>query len=763
MKNFVAGSGGRYVYSEDFENLQALSLSINSIFEGCDNFVISGCTVSGSTIASGYVWINGNIRFFEGSSSVSYPYYIYETNSYTSTEYKDEPNKLGRINYLCAGGISTPTANDPVTGALPSFIEITSSYTPKINDKFFGRYAMILNHPFSKQTVAKNIEASGDVLVQKNMTSNQSVGVANTASGYVLKSLFKSNGDASLGLYLNNALITEVVLTTSGLIKFLKGTTEIASLDSEGITTNKSFLGTFFKTAKVSLSENILSNYSDSSDNGSVAINYTGYNGGTTKFRDFSVYDGKGASILYINGKSKRLAVSGSLDISGTDPILKINNSTKNKDDVSLLNTIRFYAMDTQIGAIGFNYTSVNTFYINNQIGSITLLPSTFVNVSGELRVNNVEISTIFVSKTDFNTAMGNKVSVATGMGLSQQNFTTILKNKLDSIVIADVANNIDGLISMSYVQTLANTKLTKTSNLSDLSDKVAARSNLQVPSLSEMNTALGLKLNASEKYTGVTFTTDLKTKLDGIIEGRFESKDDEGNVVAKVNGYVTVNKILFELNKYAPLLLDTYTPAQKKTVAGNLNVYTKEEANSAFVVPSKQWDEYINYITSTQSKTTDEAKAIMRAKINAASTTDLDSYLKKGNLLSDLELKNDADKKSVCNKIGAALASEYQPKINDTGWIGLTMTGLYARQIGNIVCIQGQFVANVDGGNAMFELPNTISPPAYSVQFCHPQQGSYSNDRNFIARIDGGQRKCMVIENRLGGYTMAFTLTYMV
>lgn len=763
MKNFVAGSGGRYVYSEDFENLQALSLSINSIFEGCDNFVISGCTVSGSAIASGYVWINGNIRFFEGSSSVSYPYYIYETNSYTSTEYKDEPNKLGRINYLCAGGISTPTTNDPVTGALPSFIEITSSYTPKINDKFFGRYAMILNHPFSKQTVAKNIEASGDVLVQKNMTSNQSVGVANTASGYVLKSLFKSNGDASLGLYLNNALITEVVLTTSGLIKFLKGTTEIASIDSEGITTNKSFLGTFFKTAKVSLSENILSNYSDSSDNGSVAINYTGYNGGTTKFRDFSVYDGKGASVLYINGKSKRLAVTGSIDISSTDPILKINNSTKDKDDTSLLNTIRFYAMDTQIGAVGFNYTSVNTFYINNQIGSITLSPSTFVNVSGELRINNVEISTMFVSKADYNTGMSGKVSAVSGMGLSQQNFTTILKNKLDSIVIADVTNNIDGLVNLFHVQGLVNLKLSKTLNLADVSDKEVARSNLQVPSVAEMNTALGLKLNASEKYTGVIFTPELKTKLDGIIEGRFESKDDEGNIVAKVNGYVTVNKILFELSKYAPLLLDTYTAAQKKSVAGNIGVYTKDEADTTFTIPSKQWDEYISYITTTQGKTTDEAKGILRGKINAASTSDLNAFLKKDNLLSDLAVADENSKKAICSKIGAAYYQDYQTKISDTGWIALSATGLYVRQIGNMVSIQGEANANWGDGNTVFELPNQIAPPAYSVQFSMPQAGRYDNARSFSAMISGGSRKCVVIHNSVNGQKMGFTLTYMV
>lgn len=694
---------------------------------------------------------------------MSYPYYIYETNSYTSTEYKDETNKLGRINYLCAGGTSTPTTNDPVTGALPSFIEITSSYTPRINDKFFGRYALILNHPFTKQTVAKNIEVSGDLLVQKNLVSNQSVGVANTATGYVLKSSFKSNGDSSLGLYLNNALITEVVITTSGLIKFFKGVTEIASIGDDGITTNKTYFGGYFKTNKLSITDNQINNYSDSSDSGSVVVNYSGYNGGATSFRNLSVCDGKGVEIIRVNGKDKQLSVVANVEISGSDPVLKITNSTKTKGDVSLLNMVRFHSSDDHIGSVGYSSSTSNDFYVANRIGNIVFQPLASVSIIGDLLLGGSDVKTIFVSKSDYNTGMSNKVSVVNGMGLSQQNFTNILKSKLDNIVIADVVNNIDGLVNLFHVQGLVGASLLKTSNLSDVADKASARNSLQVPSVSEMNTALGMKLNVSEKYTGVIFTTDLKTKLDGIIEGRFESKDDEGNVVAKINGYVTINKILFELNKYAPLLLDTYTAAQKRSVAGNIGVYTKEESNATFTVPSKQWDEYISYITTSQGKTTDEAKGILRGKINAASTSDLNDFLKKGSLLSDLDVSDENSKKAICSKIGAAYYQEYQTKIADTGWISLSATGLYVRQIGNIVSIQGEANANWGDGNTVFELPNQIAPPAYSVQFSMPQAGRYDNARSFSAMISGGSRKCVVIHNSVGGQKMGFTITYMV
>ena len=62
MKEYVAETGGRYTYSDDILNLQELALSMSTIFDGCSDFIISGCAVEGSTISPGYVWLGGKVR-----------------------------------------------------------------------------------------------------------------------------------------------------------------------------------------------------------------------------------------------------------------------------------------------------------------------------------------------------------------------------------------------------------------------------------------------------------------------------------------------------------------------------------------------------------------------------------------------------------------------------------------------------------------------------------------------------------------------------
>ena len=95
MKEYVAETGGRYTYADDILNLQELALSMTSIFSECTDFIISGCIVSGNAIASGYVWLNGKVRYFEGCPTASFPYYIYERNLSDTVTYANEMNKKG--------------------------------------------------------------------------------------------------------------------------------------------------------------------------------------------------------------------------------------------------------------------------------------------------------------------------------------------------------------------------------------------------------------------------------------------------------------------------------------------------------------------------------------------------------------------------------------------------------------------------------------------------------------------------------------------
>lgn len=157
MKEYIAETGGRYTYSDDILNLQELALSMSAVFDGCSDFIISGCEIEGPRVSPGYVWLGGKVRRSDGCADAVYPYYIYEINRHESVVYANEVNKRGRTCYLCAGAKVVPDTVDPGYDKLPAAIEVTESYAPRFIDKFFGRYAVLLDTPFARQTVKKDL------------------------------------------------------------------------------------------------------------------------------------------------------------------------------------------------------------------------------------------------------------------------------------------------------------------------------------------------------------------------------------------------------------------------------------------------------------------------------------------------------------------------------------------------------------------------------------------------------------------------------
>ncbi|MCS2442538.1 hypothetical protein NXX09_20390 [Bacteroides uniformis] len=55
MKEYIAETGGRYTYSDDILNLQEPALSMSAVFDGCSDFIISGCEIEGPRVSPGYV------------------------------------------------------------------------------------------------------------------------------------------------------------------------------------------------------------------------------------------------------------------------------------------------------------------------------------------------------------------------------------------------------------------------------------------------------------------------------------------------------------------------------------------------------------------------------------------------------------------------------------------------------------------------------------------------------------------------------------
>lgn len=68
-------------------------------------------------------------------------------------------------------------------------------------------------------------------------------------------------------------------------------------------------------------------------DDGDLAINFLGYNGGTTRFRDFTVWDGKSALFATFDGSAKTLTVVGCV-ADGTCEIMKNEDALAIIDDI---------------------------------------------------------------------------------------------------------------------------------------------------------------------------------------------------------------------------------------------------------------------------------------------------------------------------------------------------------------------------------------------------------------------------------------------
>ena len=487
MKEYIAETGGRYTYSDDILNLQELALSMTAIFSECSSFIISGCLQEGGAISSGYLWLGGKVRYFEGAHSVSFPYYICEKNSHETVVYANEINKRGRSCFLCVGSNTIPTTIDPVTGVAPTFIEVQAEYAPRLIDKFFGRYALLLDSPTGRQIVKQNVTYLGDVLVEKTLKSTKEIGVQ-SSTGHSLKAKIKDSGDITFGAYITELLTSEILMKTDGSFSFMKGDIELAKLDTTGFTIS-AIKATQVNIGAVHIYQNHITNINDNSDTGSVNINYSGYNKGISRFRNFNVYDGKQSSIpiLQVEGKSKTATVNGLFVVNSATPNLIIRNSAYAKTDVKLTAKTEWQdnASET-IASIGFLSNTTLDFTVRNILGNILISPKNHVAIDGDLKLKGFDIYSIFVTKKDSTIELGKKVDKVIGKQLSTENFTTVYKDKLDKISGGNLGAGGDGYVTASDVVEALKLKLSVSENLLDIKDKGVARANLNIYSKSE-------------------------------------------------------------------------------------------------------------------------------------------------------------------------------------------------------------------------------------------------------------------------------------
>ena len=851
MKEYIAETGGRYTYSDDILNLQELALSMTCIFEGCADFIISGCEISGNRVSEGYVWLGGKVRRFEGVQSATFPYFIYTINTTESVVYANESNKRGRINYLCTGGVATPEG-------VP-FIEITQSYAPRVIDKFFGKYALLLDSPFSTQRINKELVLSGKLTGEKEIESKTSLSVNNPTNGYTLKNRVKADGSGAIALYLNGVLINELIVGTDGSFRFMKASIELAKIDKSGLYFSVA-RGTSISVGSVYIYNNRIINALDTTDQGAISINQCGYNEGVSKFRDFLVYDGKGVALLHVVGQGSNVVVNTLLTVKSSGKGVDIINTGYLKDNKSLTNVVRWRdSGHSDIGLVGFESSDNFDFIVRNRLGAVVLAPLSHVNILGELQVNGVNISSTYVSLTHFTEILTTKVDAVDGKQLSTENFTSELKAKLEGISSGGIIEDGDGFVTSSAIfkamgtklsidqnlgdladkgsartnldvysrseseshflrisnklQELVNLtaeeinsltpeqasalkdekqtavravlnaerfgigeqKLTKASNLSDLPDKSLARSNMSVYSTTEVDDLLRGKLGVDDSYTGVVFTSALKSKLDGIKHGNFAYTDAYGTSHAQVEGFVSTSQVLAELNKKANRLMDGYNSSDKGIVASNLGIYTCGVSDSRFAKIESFFQDYITYWVN-RGKTTAEVQTMIRDKFDIFSKGEIiNAYLRRDGKLTDLHLPNIEAKKLACRNLGAAYATDYQPKLQDTGWVQMSNSGsatdsrkLFIRQIGSIVSIQGAVnTGKRDGSNwggTVAVIPNSVQPPKYDLHVSHT---SYNNDHKYNRGVSftivGNSRKVEIYESGWSGVDVSLNFTYMI
>lgn len=480
MKEYVAETGGRYTYSDDILNLQELALSLSAIFDGCSDFIISGCETDGPRISPGYVWLGGKVRRFEGSADAVYPYYIHEVNRHESVVYANEVNKRGRTCYLCAGSTAIPDTADAVTGKLPAFIEIREDYAPRFIDRFFGRYAVLLDTPFARQTVKKDLVLAGSVTAEKEFRSKTAVSVAGE-NGYMLKGIVKADGGASLGAYLSGLLIGEIVIRTDGSFSFMKQGKELARVTENGISYGTSLSDTA-RIGALRIQGADLFNTADVTDAGCVRINYYGQDGGATRYRDFAVHDGKTVPILRITGKSATAEVGGLLSVRSAGRGIELCNTAYTKEDPKLTNLLSWRdSAGAGIAAVGYDAADGLRFVVRNTLGEIVLAPLGGVDVVGTLKVNGRPLAETYVAVTTYEAGMKGKVDKVAGKQLSTEDFTTEYKKKLDAITTGTLDAGGTGYVTSGAVAEALKMKLSANENLLDVMDKAAARRNLDV------------------------------------------------------------------------------------------------------------------------------------------------------------------------------------------------------------------------------------------------------------------------------------------
>lgn len=405
MKHFSAQTGGRYTYTDDIENLQALALAINAIFNGCDNFIISGCEVDGSSISPGYVYINGEIRHFAGASGQTWPAYLYEANTSETVAYVSGASKVGRINYGVAIAKTVPAALDQVTGEAPQSIAVTSTGGRQMKDAFFARYALVLNPASGVQDVNNAITFKKAIAFMSSAFFGDEVNIVKEACAE--KSYWK-DGSFIIESLSENGSAYRIELTDGGGIKIAVGGSQVLTISENGVLSPQ-LKSTTVMGGNLCLADSGIIN-SSSAEDSTLEINMHGYGGEDSYYRTVKIGDGRGGILLSLSPTEKIVKATLPLVIASQSKLLTLQDSLHSKSNGDCSAMIQWVDKDgAELGVAG--YRGDNTLRIKNAAGSIDIVGTDTVNIGPAIKENGVLLTEKYVLQSSFNIEMEKKAS----------------------------------------------------------------------------------------------------------------------------------------------------------------------------------------------------------------------------------------------------------------------------------------------------------------------------------------------------------------
>ena len=472
MREFVAKQGGRYTYIEDFVGLQDMTIALTSMLDGCGNFIVSGCDTSGLsdnaiTISSGYVFINGHIRKFEGATvDLTRPYYIVESERTESVSYAQNATQQGCIYYECTGTYVEPLDKQ--------YVKLTNTYIPRLKDNFFGKNVLLINPQTSQQTVSKKVVFRGEMEASSGVVADGPITVRD--SGNVAMMVMGKESDGSIRLTYSNGgeNLGYLSFDTTGNIRF-----NIGGADKVIVSKNNIAMETLYANTFLNGSISIDRGNFEALEVSELIFNKTGR--GDMSPKDVLFYDGKGNVVTKINGSLRQTMSFGTFAEESTDEFgLTLKDTNHTYREVSYKKSIAWKDKDgVVLGSLG--YVSGNTnMILSNEQGDLVLRGKNIV-FEGAFEVNGGTLDSQYATKTDLSEGLAKKVDAVSGMGLSEQNFTSELKAKLDSLSSGSVQPGDGGVVTGDAVSTQLATKLAKDKNLSDVNSKETARANLNV------------------------------------------------------------------------------------------------------------------------------------------------------------------------------------------------------------------------------------------------------------------------------------------